>query len=141
MRKALLPLALFALFGATVAPLPALACSCVPANRVDLDKFVARVPVFFWGRAVSQRVEETERIYVFEIAGAKGALPARVRLRTRRSSAACGATFPMNKPILVGAAVNRGILTTGSCTQYVIRVRQAEILRRLRRCRPFGGCP
>jgi hypothetical protein len=137
MRKALLPLVLFA---AVLAPLPALACSCVPAKRVDLATFVARVPVIFWGRAVSQRVDGNERVYVFEVAGAKGALPVRVRLRTRRSSAACGATFPLNRPVLVGAGIQGGALTASSCTQYVIRVRQAEVLRRLRRCRPFGGC-
>lgn len=131
-----------ALFAALVlAPLPALACSCVPPGKVDLAQFVARTAVFFWGRAVSREPGAGQMVYLFEAAGEKGALPVRVRVSTRLSSAACGARFPLNETVLVGAGRRGSTLVANACTQYVIRARRAEIVRMLRGCRPFAKCP
>jgi len=98
---------------------PALACKCAVVAR---QHTIASTPVVFEGRVVSIETQETAQLTTFAIVRSIKGLSgrARVKVKSRTESAACGYDFRSGRKTLLvgGEAAGDGVLTVRRCTMY-----------------------
>jgi hypothetical protein len=119
---------------------PALSCSCVrpPATPQEVMR---KVPLLFWGRAVSMQEEGNERVYAVEVWAGNAALPVTIAVRTQRHSAACGIELSLNQAELIAASPRDGHVQAGLCMKHWVDKHKAALAEMLKACQPFGPCP
>jgi hypothetical protein len=142
MRRNLIAIGVLFVTGLAMFQAPAYACSCRPGTTPEaVRRQMASLTLIFWGQAISRKVVGRTAIYTFQVAVPKGVLPVRIKVRTPASSATCGARFPLNKTVLVGAWRRGGTYGVGSCTQYSLYRNRVLVEKLLRACTPFKPCP
>ena len=137
-RKFLAPAAMLVAWLSSGAP--AQSCSCVrpPATPQEVMR---KVPLLFWGRAVSVQEEGNERVYAVEVWVGNAALPVTVAVRTQRHSAACGIELPLNQAELIAGAARDGYVQAGQCTKYWVDQHKAAITEMLKTCQALRALP
>jgi hypothetical protein len=118
----------------------ALSCSCEkpPATPQEV---VRKIPLLFWGRAVSMQQKGNERVYAIELWAGNAPLPTTISVRTQRNSAACGVELPLNQVELIAGSVRDGAIQAGLCNKHWVDTHKAAITEMLKSCGPFAPCP
>jgi hypothetical protein len=119
---------------------PASSCSCV-RPPTTAEEVMRKIPLLFWGRAVSMQEAGGERVYAVELWAGNAALPMTVSVKTQRNSAACGIDLPLNQVELIAASTRDGAIRAGLCNKHWVDAHKQAISEILKSCRPFAPCP